>query len=474
MARRLPDDAPLGRPLAAPLAALPEAIREGSGAPGRPSVWLHRSEQDRLASLVSYHVLDTDPEPPYDAAARLAAVVLDAPAAMVTLIDEDRQWCKAIYGLSDQLREVDRAVSFCSDAVALESPLVVEDALAAPRYAANPLVAGAPGIRAYAGVPLVGRDGLPIGALCVLDWQPRTFSRAQLDDLAALAGNVVTLLELRRVDRATGRDPGALLADALDPRRLRAAVDQGELVNRYQPILDVSTGEPYALEALVRWNHPELGVIPPALFLPAMERTGLMHALGRSVLAGALDLVTGLRQASSLGWSPKVAVNVSGTQLTLPGLAVSVAEALADRRLEPEVLCVEVTESVPVEGAAVEELGELQRLGVGVALDDYGSGTATAGKILDLPVTALKLDRSLASSVNESARSHAVVRSTFQMADQIGLEVICEGIETAEQLEALLALGATLGQGWLFSPPLGPNHVAPYLAAFHSLRPVRT
>ncbi|MDA8033863.1 MAG: EAL domain-containing protein [Actinomycetota bacterium] len=470
MARRLPDEAPSGHLPRDP--ARVDLDRTPAGGPDGPSVWYHRNEQDRLASLASYRILDTDPEPPYDAVARLAAAVLGAPAAMVTLIDEDRQWCKAVHGLPTELREVDRAVSFCSDAVALESPLVVEDAPATPRYAANALVTGQPGIRAYAGVPLIGRDGLPIGALCVLDWRRRTFSRAQLDDLAALAGSVVTHLELRRVDRTTGRDPGELLADALDPRRLRAAIDRGELVNRYQPILDMSTGEPYAFEALVRWNHPELGVIPPALFLPAMERTGLMHALGRAVLAGALDLVTDLRGTSLLDWSPKVAVNVSGTQLMPAGLAASVADALSERRLDPDVLCVEVTESVPVQGAAVEELGELHRLGVGIALDDYGAGTATAGKVLDLPLTALKLDRSLAGSVHQSSRSHAVVRSTFQMAGQIGLEVICEGIETTDQLQALVALGATLGQGWLFSPPLGANHVAPYLAVFRSLRPV--
>lgn len=433
-------------------------------------VWRHRNEDDRLESLASYKILDTAPEPAYDAAARLAAVVCGAPAAMVSLVDRDRQWFKATYGLAGLDRETGRSDSFCSDAVALESTLVVEDALATPRYVRNGLVAGKPGIRSYAGVPLVGRDGLPLGTLCVVDWRARSFSPAQLDDLAALARNVVTQLELRRVDRSNGRDPEALLADALDPVRLRTAIEEGEFVNRYQPIVDMSTGVPCSLEALVRWAHPGLGVIPPSLFLPAMERTGLMHVLGRRVLGDALDLAADLGSRPSLVWEPKVAVNVSGTQFESPGLAAAVADALSARQLRPDVLCIEVTESVPVrDGLAAAELGALRQLGVGIALDDYGSGTATAGKILDLPITALKLDRALASSINVSPRSTAIVLSTFQMADDIGLEVICEGIETAKQQEGLLEAGATLGQGWLFSPPLGANHVDRYLATFQEL-----
>ena len=433
-------------------------------------VWLHRLEEDRLDSLASYKILDTAPEAAYDAAARLAAVVCDTPAAMVSLVDRDRQWLKASYGLPGHWHETARSDAFCSDAVALESLLVVEDALSAPRYARSPLVAGPPGIRSYAGVPLIGRDGLPLGTLCVLGWRPRRFSPTQLDDLAALARNVVTHLELRRADRSLGRDPGELLTDALDPVRLRTAIEQGEFVNRYQPIVDMTSGRPCALEALVRWSHPGLGVIPPALFLPAMERTGLMHALGRSVLGDALDLAAGLAARARPARTPKVAVNLSATQLEAPGLASTIAEALEARHLPADALCVEVTESVPLHGAlAADELHELRRLGVGIALDDYGSGTATAGKLLDLPVTALKLDRALATAVAASPRGSIVVRSTLRMAEDIGLDVICEGVETAEQHDGLVGAGATLGQGWLYSPPLGPTHVDRYLAAVQDL-----
>ena len=418
-------------------------------------IWLHPREDERLVSLLSYKILDTAPESAYDSATRLAARACNAPAAMVSLVDRDRQWFKAVHGIQGLASEVDRSDSLCSDAVACESVLVVEDTLSVPRYARSALVAGAPGIRAYAGVPLIGRDALPLGTLCVVDWRTRSFSSSELEDLVALAHSVVTHLELRRVDSSLGRDSGGLLRDALDSIRLRTAIEMGEFVNHYQPIVDMGSGEVIALEALVRWRHPELGVIPPAFFLPAMERTGLMNALGLRVLADALDMAVGLRSVPGIGNAPKVAVNVSGTQLGSYGFSAAVAEELSRRHLTGGDLCIEVTESVPLLGNAVAaELEELRGIGVGVALDDYGTGNATAGQILELPLTTIKLDRSLVSAVTASERSKAIVVSTLRLAEQLDLEVSCEGIETSAQRDVLLAAGARLGQGWLFSMPV--------------------
>lgn len=439
------------------------SLRRRGGGDGS-GTWLHRREADRLESLASYRVFGTPSEPADEAAARLAALACAAPAAMVCLVGREHLWVKAGYGLRAMSCPPPRANSPCSDTVALESTLVVEDVASDERYADALLALGGPKIRAFAGVPLVGRDGLPLGTLCVLDWKPRAFARTQLENLAALAESVVTRLELRRVDRAMGRDPDALMADALDPVRLRQAVDEGEFICHFQPIVRLDSGAARAFEALVRWRHPSLGVIPPALFLPAMERTGLMHALGRSVLHGALDLVAELGATDEGQAVPKVAVNVSGTQLETPGFADAVADALAARDLPARALCIEVTESVPLErGCAAAELAALRALGVGIALDDYGAGNATANKVLELPVTALKLDRSLTTAVAQSARSRAVVRSSLVMAEQIGLEVSCEGVENAAQRDALVSVGATIGQGWHFSVPLERTQLVHYL-----------
>lgn len=418
----------------------------GSGA------WSHPREVDRLASLASYSILDTGRDPVYEQLVRLAARVVDAPAAAITLVDADRVWPKATIGHELPHGESPRAGSLCSDAVALGALVVVEDLLAAPRYADHELVAGPPRFRSVAAVPLVGRDGLPLGALCVLDRHPRRFGASQLEDLVALAHIVVTHLELARTDRLAGRDPSTLLVDALDPARLRKGIDEGEFVNHYQPIVDLETGQPHAFEALVRWHHPELGVLLPSLFLPAMERTGLMRALGRRVLDGALELSRALSSEGAFDQAPKVAVNVSGTELDHPGLARDVAGALARHNVAPQAICLEVTESVPLRGdVATAELAALCGLGVDLALDDYGSGNATAGMVVDLPITALKLDRSLATRVR-SRRARAVVASTVHLADEIGLVLSGEGVETACQRDDLLELGVRFGQGWLFGP----------------------
>ena len=445
----------------------PAAQRAGRPCPAddEAGVWLHPREGERLASLYSYKILDTAPESAYDSAARLAARACNTPAAMISLVDRDRQWFKAVHGIQGLAIETDRADSLCSDAVACESVLVIEDTLSVPRYARSSLVSGTPGIRAYAGVPLIGRDALPLGTLCVVDWRRRSFSASELEDLAALARSVVTHLELRRVDASLGRDAQCLLRDALDSLRLRNAIEAGEFVNHYQPIVQMPTGQTYALEALVRWRHPELGVIPPALFLPAMERTGLMQALGRSVLSGALDLAVELRSTPGIAKAPKVAVNVSGTQLGSHAFAANVAEELSSRSLTGQDLCIEVTESVPLLASEVaDELDELRNLGIGVALDDYGTGNATARQILELPLSAIKLDRSLVSAVTVSERSKAIVVSTLKLAEELGLQVSCEGIETTAQRDFLLEAGATLGQGWLFSQAVERERIKSYLA----------
>jgi len=260
-------------------------ILVGEGAPVA-DVRLHPMEQDRLDALLSYGVLDTEPEPGFDSLTALAAHVLGTPMAAVTLVDADRQWFKARLGPG--AGQTLRAWSFCSDTVAAGAPLVVADTLADPRYRDNPLVAGEPGIRAYAGAPLIGRDGLPLGALCVLDVRPRTFDVRPLELLGALAEQVVVLLEQRRRDRSAGLLEEAVLAEALNPPRLRRALDAGELVPHYQPMVDIVTGHVHGLEALLRWEHPALGTLTPAAFLPVVEASSLIVPVGRAVLDASL------------------------------------------------------------------------------------------------------------------------------------------------------------------------------------------
>ena len=425
-----------------------------------PGIWLHPREDDRLESLRSYGVLEAPTDPGLLDVTRLAAAVCDAPAAIVCFVDRQHQWFSATHGLAEQLIGTGRVDSICSDAVAKESNLILEDATAHPRYAQNALVIGEPHLRAYAGVPLIGRDGLPIGTLCALDWRPRTFSDQQIEFLEILADQVIARLELQRSDRAAGRAGELVLGDALDARRLRRGIEAGEFVTLFQTIVNMRTEAVIAVEALVRWNHPELGMVSPALFLPAMERTGLMIPLGRRVLESALDLASDLARLVISGPVPVVNVNISGSELRSPGLASAIEAALDERGLPATALCIEVTETMPLPGEpAVRELECIRDLGVAVSLDDYGSGTATLGQIATLPLSALKIDRELVLNAELSVRGLQILHSACALARELDLEYCAEGIETVAQRDLMLDSGIEHGQGWLFSTPLDASQL---------------
>jgi hypothetical protein len=316
----------------------------------------HPAEHDRLDSLASYAVLDTPRETTYDALTALAARLCSTSFAAVTLVDEDRQWFKSIHGLT--VEQTPRSMSFCSDVVAASQVLMVPDATTDGRYRGNPLVTGEPGVRSYLGVPLVGRDGLPLGALCVIDQKPRSFTPDQVGVLVTLAEQVVFLLEQRRRDLLDGLLSDHVLDDARDPVRLRAALRDGELVPHYQPLVDIRTGQLHQLEALLRWEHPAFGTLAPAAFLPAVEATALVVPVGRAVLDQALGQLVLLR-ADGINPAGGIAVNVASGQLSRPGLARDVVTALTRHHVPGSQLTLEITEATALGDVAVarRELG---------------------------------------------------------------------------------------------------------------------
>jgi sensor c-di-GMP phosphodiesterase-like protein len=169
-------------------------------------------------------------------------------------------------------------------------------------------------VRANAGVPLIGRDGLALGTLCVVDLRTRWFTAEQLGALASLVEQAVALMELRRNDVMQGRAAVTDTHPLRDPLRLRQALDDGELVPWFQPTVDLATGRPHGLEALLRWHHPELGVQPAHAFLPAIESTGLMLPVGRHVLRSSLRVLADLRAQRKVSPSFGMSVNVSAVQ----------------------------------------------------------------------------------------------------------------------------------------------------------------
>jgi diguanylate cyclase (GGDEF)-like protein/PAS domain S-box-containing protein len=239
---------------------------------------------------------------------------------------------------------------------------------------------------------------------------------------------------------------------------LQRAVEDEEFFLHYQPIVDLSTGEVSGAEALVRWQHPERGLVPPLDFIPFAEESGLILPIGRWVLEEACR--------SAAQWpvapgqlQPTVAVNLSGVRLRHPGLLEELTEVLELTGLAPERLILEITESVLVQERelAVERLTELKRLGVKLAIDDFGTGYSSLSYLRDFPIDILKIDKSFIDSVALGPEESALPRAVLKLAQTLNLKVVAEGVEDADQLAALRALHCPFAQGYLFSKPVeGP------------------
>ena len=232
---------------------------------------------------------------------------------------------------------------------------------------------------------------------------------------------------------------------------LREAIGTDQLRVVYQPIVALASGEPYALEALTRWEHPGLGPVSPLEFIPIAEDTGLILPMGEWVLGEACrTLVTVDPQIA-------VAVNLSARQLMQQDLPRVVGAALLESGVAPERLILELTESMLVEetGPVGETLERLKEIGVRLALDDFGTGYSALGYLKRFPFDIVKVDRSFVRGLGSDRGDSAIVSAVLGMAQALGMQVVAEGIETAEQLACLHELGAAYGQGFYFARP-GP------------------
>ncbi|MEU2349894.1 EAL domain-containing protein [Modestobacter sp. NPDC049651] len=242
-------------------------------------------------------------------------------------------------------------------------------------------------------------------------------------------------------------DEQACLEDAV-----RTGLAAGEFVLHYQPVLALSTGRLLGYEALIRWERPGYGLVPPDLFIPVAEQSTLICEVGRWVLGEATRQLAAWRAADPAAAELTVAVNVSGRQLASPGVVDDVAAALAASGLPASALVVEITETVLVDRlSTAERLAELRALGVGVSIDDFGTGYTSIGQLQHLSVDTLKIDRSFVSSPGPGTVE--LVRLMINAAHAFGLTVVAEGIEDAEQLALLERLACDAGQGYLFSKP---------------------
>jgi len=235
---------------------------------------------------------------------------------------------------------------------------------------------------------------------------------------------------------------------------LTNAVERDEFTLAFQPIYELSTGRLSAVEALVRWRHPERGELLPGSFLALTEQTGLIVALGRHVLRQTLDAIRSWEPALG-GERFYAAVNVSGRQLQESGFADMVLESVRESGLAPSRLLLEITESVFIEDTEAIQvaLETLAAAGIKLGLDDFGTGYSSLSQLHRFPVSQLKIDRSFVSRLDLEGEDRTLVRAIVQLAEAMQLDVVAEGIETDVQLEMLTGLGCRRGQGWLLGRP---------------------
>jgi EAL domain-containing protein (putative c-di-GMP-specific phosphodiesterase class I) len=418
------------------------------------------NERARLVVLKSYDILDTPAEEVFDEFARLAASIVGTPIALISLVDGNRQWFKAKVGLA--VSETPRDAAFCAHAIGGADIFVIPDALKDERFVHNPLVTDGPKLRFYAGAPLITSEGQALGTLCVIDYVPRELTPEQRDALQILSRHVMAQLDLRRqlTDFTRGDVSRQKAITAL-----RRAVDANQFVLHYQPKVDMRTGYIVGLEALIRWNQPEQGLILPASFIPLLEESGLILEVGTWVLHQAM---TDYRDWIEKGLNvPSIAVNVSPHQLLHPDFIAELEDALSPQSARRAPLDIEITEGVLLEKTeeVINKLHWIRSMGVQVAIDDFGTGYSSLRYLAHLPIDTLKIDRSFVTAMTEDADDMAIVSSIIALAHGLDLNVVAEGVDTEEQRKLLRLLRCDQMQGFLCGAAVAKDELEEILKA---------
>lgn len=247
---------------------------------------------------------------------------------------------------------------------------------------------------------------------------------------------------------------------------LRDALTQGQFVVYYQPKLALAQQRVNAAEALLRWQHPQRGLVPPMQFIPFAEQTGFIREVTPWILRTVIEQVA---QWDRAGLQVVTSVNLSTRDLLCPNLVTDIKQLLAQYKLPPQLLCLEITESALMDdpAMALRQLQELADHGVALSIDDYGTGQASLAYVKSLPVSELKIDRTFVTAVDTSPRSAAIVRSTLLMCRDLGLKVVAEGAETAQELAWLMDAGCDSVQGFVVSRPLPQREFITWVTDFN-------
>jgi EAL domain-containing protein (putative c-di-GMP-specific phosphodiesterase class I)/GGDEF domain-containing protein len=258
----------------------------------------------------------------------------------------------------------------------------------------------------------------------------------------------------------------ALVLKSID---IHDAADNAAFSIEYQPVMNIASGHVHALEALVRWRHPKLGLISPAIFVPMAERIGLMPLLGDWIIRRAMAEASAW-PANPDGSPPRVSINLSGTQFTDPeALIATIRSTISHSGIDPARVNFEMTESVHISRAVRPQLEALQAIGCTLAIDDFGTGYSSLVTLVELPWNYLKIDRSLvrdldASDARTAKRARRMINSVVGITEGLALEPVVEGVETPAQLAIIRAFGVDLVQGLIFAGPLAAGNVADFIA----------
>jgi EAL domain-containing protein (putative c-di-GMP-specific phosphodiesterase class I) len=258
--------------------------------------------------------------------------------------------------------------------------------------------------------------------------------------------------------------------DALElVSQLRPALERRELILHFQPQIALASGAVTGAEALVRWQHPERGLLPPGAFVPVVERTGASKALSEYVLSEAAAQLKSWRAS---GFDLSVAVNLTTFDLLDASLPGKISELLGAAGLPPDSLELEITESLIMsDPQRVREVVErLKEIGIRLAIDDFGTGYSSLSYLKTLPVDVIKIDRSFVMAMGTNASDGAIVRSTIDLAHNLDLMVVAEGIEDEETLDELARCGCDVAQGYFISRPCDASDFWPSVAAFTEKR----
>ena len=433
-----------------------------------------QQEDARLAALISAGILDTPPEPAYDAITRLAAEYFQADSAAIAFADESRVWMKSCW--RQMVRELPRKDSIFDMMLAQDGPVVVSDVTRHPQ--SDTLIPRLKllGMASFACAPVHSAEGMILGILIIFHRKSRqNMSPDELLTLQSLAGMVSNQLELRTLRKSFNENRkgprrafhAAEIACKGWPSKsdLHQALEQKQFVLYYQPEIELATRRIIGLEALIRWVHPERGLVPPSEFIPPAEESGMILPIGDWVLAEACSQIQKWCVEDISHVSLRVGVNLSARQFSREGLADHVEALLVQAGISSRQLGLEMTESslIPNIHTALGVLGSLRRLGVSLLMDDYGTGYSSLNNLHSFPFDVLKVDRSFVSRMSEGDQPLQIVRTIVELARVLGMSVVAEGIETIEQYRLLRQMGCRYGQGFLFARPMTVEAVSKLL-----------